>query len=105
MRKKVLCVCAKGLSRSKYLASYLRNKGYSTRWGGVEGMNKRGKAPNHLTQEDIEWADLVIITRKRIRPKFDKQFKNRKNKIQLDVVDDGTMRANMRKAIKPYLPL
>jgi tRNA 2-selenouridine synthase SelU len=35
-KTKVLCVCARGRNRSKYLAKYLRRGGYSTRAGGVE---------------------------------------------------------------------
>lgn len=35
MKLKVLCICTMGLNRSKYLAEYLKGKGYETRYGGV----------------------------------------------------------------------
>jgi len=125
--KKVLCVCAKGLNRSKYLASYLQNKGYKTRFGGVEGFTAKEEAPNPISQEDVNWADVVIITRKRLKQIFLRRFKYHKKKIIiLDVTDSKRLlpkeyaylkdksdrefdrlwrRPQLRKAIKKFFPL
>ncbi|MEK6874033.1 MAG: hypothetical protein AABW91_04260 [Nanoarchaeota archaeon] len=86
-RKKVLCVCAQGLNRSKYLAGYLRNKehGYNTRYGGATI-----EAPNPIHQKDIEWADVIIVVRKRLVPIMKERFhidSKRKKLIVLNVAD------------------
>ncbi len=127
-RIKVLCVCAKGLNRSPYLAKYLRTKGYSTRSGGVENAlgRKSRQPPKLIRKKDVEWADIVIIVRKRIYPLFRRKFKTDKKIILLDVTDvkryipkefvhlkDLDFKEfhrkwtypQLRKAIKPYLPL
>jgi len=52
---KVLCICAQGANRSKYLAQYLRGKGYYTRSGGIED-----DAINPLKFNYINWADIII---------------------------------------------
>jgi len=127
IKMKVLCVCAKGVNRSKYLASYLRRKGYSTKFGGVEGYKKGEEAPKPATQKDVDWADIIVIVRKRIVQKVKKKFKTRGKKvIVIDVTDSRRLlpkefsylkkasekefdkkwrRPQLRKAIKPYLPL
>lgn len=122
MKKRILCICAQGLNRSKYLAKYLRNKGYSTRFGGI-----KRDSPKSVKKEDIEWADIIIITRKRLRSIFKRKYKNIKKKIiVIDVTDSKRLiskefsylkklnyevfqkkwtRPQLRKAIKKYLPL
>ncbi len=124
-KPKVLCICAVGLNRSKYLAKYLGNKGYRTRYGGVE--DRTDLIPNHFSQEDVDWADIIIITRARLEKLFKKKFKaGNKKIIVLDVTDSKKLipgnlvhlrklsheefqkkwtRPKLRKAIKPYLPL
>ena len=126
MKPKVLCVCSMGLNRSKYLASYLKNKGYSTRYGGI-GHGRIDKiAHNPFKQEDINWADIIIVVRKKHNPLLKKYKIDSKRVIVLDVTDsrkiigekyseyDGLdfetfqkkwTRPQLRKAIKPYLPL
>jgi len=82
-RKKVLCVCAYGLNRSRYLAGYLKSKGYNTRYGGATI-----EAPNPIYQKDIEWADVVIVARKRLVPVIKERFHIRGKKlIVLNVTD------------------
>jgi predicted protein tyrosine phosphatase len=121
-KKKILCVCAKGSNRSKYLAQYLRKKEYSTRYGGIEDC-----AIKPLKKEYVDWADIIIIVRKRLLKIFKIKFPKTKNKIiLLDVTDSRRIaekihpelkalnheqfqkkwtRPLLRKAIKPYLPL
>ena len=122
---KVLTVCALGRNRSKYLASYLKNKGYLTRFGGVHDKNLGFYNP--IKQDDIDWADFIIITRKRLGSIFKKKFKvGKKEIILIDVTDSKRIigekypdlgkldyltfqkkwtRPKLREAIKPYLPL
>lgn len=124
---KVLTGCSKGLNRSKYLAEYLRRKGYSTKYGGVEGWDDPRKEWNPITQEMIDWSDLIVLVRPRLKDVLKKKFKTEKRKIiSIDVTDSGRLipkgvlgskklsyeefqkkwtRPQLRKAIKPFLPL
>ncbi len=124
---KILTVCTIGLNRSKYLASYLKNKGYKTRFGGIGFGIIDKKARNPFSQEDINWADIVIVVRKKHKPLLKKHYKVKGKKIiVLDVIDSRKAigekypklnnldfdvfqkkwtRPQLRKAIKPYLPL
>jgi len=126
-KTKILLVCAMGLNRSKYLAKYLKNKGYSTRFGGVGHGKIDLHAHNPFTQEDVDWCDLIITARKKHGPLIKKKFKTKGKKIiQLDVTDSRRMvipdhpeldnldyetfqrrwtYPKLRKAIRPYLPL
>lgn len=123
MKKKVLCICAKGMNRSKYLAEYLRRKGYSTRYGGIDPENE--KRYKLLKEKDVEWAEIVIIVRKRLLKIFKKKYPKFKGKlIVLDVTDSRRLigekypefkeinyeqfqkkwtRPQLRKEIKKYL--
>jgi len=124
MKPKVLCICAKGMNRSKYLAKYLRGKGYSTKYGGVEPFEKPEYKWNPVSQDKIDWADIIIIVRKRVSKLLKKKFKTKDKKIIVfDVTDSPKLapeefrnlpflefqkkwtRPQLRKAIKPYLPL
>ena len=123
---KVLCVCSKGQNRSKYLANYLRRKGYSTRYGGLEINRDYPLNQKFVTQKDVDWADLIIITRKRLKHLFNKKFRSDKKIIFLDVTDSKRLipekyahlrevshnefqkkwtRPQLRKEIKQHLPL
>lgn len=89
MKIKVLCICAKGRNRSKYLAYYLGKRGYSTRYGGID---EQGFVVDEIKKEvdlkDVSWADIIIIVRKRLVPIFRDKFGNVKKKfIILDVTD------------------
>ena len=64
---RVLCVCSKGRNRSKYLAGYLRRKGYTTRHRGVEPEEYEGGIEHELTQKDIDWSDVIITVRPRLK--------------------------------------
>jgi len=125
MIPKILCVCSMGRNRSKYLASYLKNKGYRTRYGGI-GHGRIDLDPdNPFNQEDVDWADIIIIVRKRHKPLLKKNYKIKGKKIiVLNVTDSRRIvgeeypefkdldfetfqkiwtRPQLRKAIKPYL--
>jgi predicted protein tyrosine phosphatase len=121
-RKKVLCVCAQGLNRSKYMAKYLKNKGYNTQYGGATI-----EAPNPIYQKDIEWAEVIVVVRKRLVPIMRERFNiKRKKLIVLDVSDspftlflenrklhfldyihfqEKWTYPQLRKSIEKYLPL
>lgn len=123
----VLCICAKGMNRSKYLAKYLKEKGYFTKWGGVEPYEKPEYEWNPVSQKEVDWSDVIIIVRERISKIFKDKF-NTKNKriIVLDVSDSPRLipeefkelrvlnhkefnqrwtYPQLENAIKPYLPL
>ena len=126
-KTKVLCVCAKGMNRSKYLAKYLRSKGYSTKFGGVEPYEKPEYKWNPVSQKKVDWADVIVIVRKRISKILKKRFKTKGKKIIVFDVSDSPRLVpeefkelreldhkefnkkwtypQLRKAIKPYLPL
>ncbi len=123
---KVLCICAKGMNRSKYLAGYLKKKGYSTKYGGVEPYEKPEYKWNPVSQDKIDWADIIIVVRKRVAQTFKKKFKIKGKKlIAFDVTDSARLipkkfaslkkldyktfqkkwtYPQLRKAIKSYLP-
>ena len=126
MKTNVLCVCRMGLNRSKYLAKYLRGRGYATRYGGL-GYGRIDKiAHNPLNQKDVDWSDIIIVARKQLKEYLKKDFKILKKKIiTLDVTDSRRLVGErfpelgklgfeefqkkwtypkLRKAIKPYLP-
>jgi len=128
MRKpKILCICCMGENRSKYLASYLKNKGYKTRFGGIGFGLTEKIAHNPFNQEDINWAEIIILIRKRYLPLLKKYYKIRgKRVIILDVTDSKEIigqkypefnnldfksfqrkwtHPQLRKAIRDYLPL
>ncbi len=80
----LLIVCTQGQNRSKYLAEYLQSKGYNTDYGGV---NPEGVNP--LTQEKVDWADIIITVREHIKYKFLDRFEPKGKKvIHLEVIDN-----------------
>ncbi len=85
-RKKVLCVCAQGMNRSRYLAGYLRNKGYNTRYGGASI-----EAPNPIHQKDIDWADVIIVVRKRLVSIMKERFHVKNKKLIVFNVTDSPL--------------
>ena len=115
-----------GENRSKYLASYLKNKGYKTRYGGIGHGRIDKHARNPFSQEDIDWAEIIIVVRKKHKLVLKKEYKIKNKKIiVLDVTDSRRIigeiypklknlnfeifqkkwtRPQLRKAIKPYLP-
>lgn len=123
---KILCVCSMGLNRSKYLASYLKKKGYETRYGGI-GPTININPMNPFKKEDIDWADVIITARLKHKPLLRKKYKIKNKKIiSLDVSDSRGKfeekhpdfeklgqevfdkkwtRPQLRKAIKLHLPL
>lgn len=85
---KVLCVCTMGLNRSKYLAEYLREKGYDTKYGGVGPCRIDPEPKNPIKKEDIEWADIIITARKKHKPILNNNFGVKDKKIIcLDITD------------------
>ena len=122
--KKVLCICALGKNRSKYLSEYLSRKGYETRYGGVNCWKKKGCNP--INSKDVKWAEVIIIVRKKLEKKFDAKYTTRKKTIILEVTDSKKIAARknkkwlkkdyktfkkeyveprLRRGIRPYLPL
>ena len=85
-KKKILIVCSAGKNRSRYVANYLRRKGYSTRFGGV----KESEIINPVNPKYIEWADLIIFAQEKQKKWFVEKFGDfKKNYLILDVRDSG----------------
>lgn len=121
-KTKILIICSQGANRSKYLAKYLRNKGYSTRFGGI----KEG-AENVLKKEYVDWADIIIFAKKKHFNLFNDKYPGvNKRMIILGVSDSPETVAKefpdfkwnkednfnkiwtypqLRKSIKQHLPL
>ncbi len=119
------------MNRSKYLAQYLKGKGYLTKYGGVEGYGDEEKNKHYrwveATQKQVDWADILIVVRGKFKISLKKKYKVGKKKIiTLEVVDSKKLipekfadlrdlsywdfqkawtYPQLRKAIKPYLPL
>jgi predicted protein tyrosine phosphatase len=125
--KRVLCVCALGRNRSRYLAEYLEKKGYEARHGGVDCSRcKNCNKCDLLHQEDVDWAQVIVIVRKTLKRHFKESYDwEGKKIIVLNVTDSRKVAARknprfafldnktfqhryvkpqLRKAIKPYLP-
>ena len=66
---KILCVCTQGQNRSKYLAYYLKKKGYETDYGGVDILGA-----NPLRNSQVEWAEVIICVREKIKKLFLMEF-------------------------------
>ena len=73
MKPKILCVCSMGLNRSKYVAGYLNEKGYETRFGGIGPCRIDPVPANPLKKEDVEWADILIVAREKHKPILEKE--------------------------------
>ena len=81
---RILLVCTEGQNRSKYLAGYLKEKGYEVDYGGVrqDGMNP-------LKQEQIDRADMIIAVREHIKDKLLERYDCAGKKVvHLEVKDN-----------------
>ena len=87
-KTKILSVCAMGANRSKYIANYLRKKGYSTRYGGV-----KDEAINPLEFKHVEWAEIIVFAREKHKKDFEnkygKKYYSGKKIYVLEVRDSG----------------
>lgn len=118
-KKKILAICSEGINRSKYLANYLRKKGYSMKFGGIKEY-----AETPITLKKIEWADLIIFAQEKHKKWFEEKFgklkkpylifnvrdsgndvpENKKDLLELSRKDFNRKwtHPNLRKAVKKY---
>jgi len=106
---KVLCVCGLGLNRSRYLAKYLGEKGYDTKWRGLESCDFNLESKNLIGIKDIEWADIIVVSKEKYKSILNDNFKVRDKKIVcLDIVSlrkiDGEY-SQLRRELESYLIL
>ncbi|MFH2097331.1 MAG: hypothetical protein ABII24_02180 [bacterium] len=93
----VLIVCSWGKNRSVYLASYLGQKGYPVKYGGIYT-----ESDNQITQELVDWANIVIFVQPQTKRDFEEQFRINKQKvIILDVEDRIAVLAPEKENITP----
>ncbi len=126
-KPKVLCVCTMGLNRSKYLSTYLKRKGYKTKYGGIGPCKIDSQPANPVCPKDIEWADVIIAVRKKHESILKECYNIKGKKLIILEVTDSRKKISeihpefkkmkqsifnkkwthpqLRKAIKPYLPL
>ena len=95
--KKVLIVCNWGKNRSAYLASYLNQKGYSVKYGGIFPESE-----NPLTQSIVDWADVLIFVQPQTQIDFERDFHiDNQQIIVLDVEDRISVLAPGKQDITP----
>jgi len=79
---KILIMCTHGENRSRYLAEYLKRKGYDADYAGVNQSNER-----ELTRK-IAGADIVITVHESVRDRLFERFNlTGKRHIELEVED------------------
>lgn len=92
-KTRVLAVCAMGANRSKYIAKYLRRKGYSTRYGGIKEDAYYEEGCRPLDFKYVQWAETIIFAReehkKYFEEKFGKASYSDKKVFVLEVRDSG----------------
>ncbi|MGD9275644.1 MAG: hypothetical protein PVJ67_00565 [Candidatus Pacearchaeota archaeon] len=93
MKPKVLCICTMGLNRSKYIAEYLREKGYETRYGGIGPCRVDPEPANPVKKKDLDWADIIIAAREKHKPILKNDFGIKNKKIITLEVSDSRKKA------------
>lgn len=93
----ILIVCNWGKNRSSYLAQYLKQKGYAVKYGGIFK-----ESDNPITQDKVNWSDVLIFVQPQTKEDFEKQFKITEQKIAiLDVEDRISVLAPEKENISP----
>lgn len=127
MKPKVLCVCSMGLNRSKWVANYLKEKGYDTRYGGIGPCRFDPEPANPINSKDLEWADIIIAARSKHEIVLKEKYKIKDKKIIVLEVSDSRYEAylknpewenisqeeynkiwtypKLKEALEPHLPL
>jgi predicted protein tyrosine phosphatase len=95
---KILCICRAGLNRSRYMAELLREHGHDARYAGVDP-----RAPNPLTQQMIDWADIIIAARDAHAAILAERFRVNSKVIALDVRNDIYTSIPMHERVREQL--
>lgn len=83
-----------GLNRSKWVANYLKSKGYKTRYGGIGPCRIDPEPANPINLKDLEWADIIIVAREKHKPILKKVFGVKNKKIVVLEVSDSRFNAS-----------
>lgn len=79
----ILVICNWGKNRSKYLASFLEQKGYTVKFGGIIPASD-----NVITKQMVHWANILIFVEPKIKETFLKHFTIKNQQIiTLNVAD------------------
>lgn len=76
---RVLCICAQGMNRSRFLAEHLHRQGYETDFAGIGAWTM-----NRVTQGRIDWADVIVVARPQFAQALTQEFSVEKRIIELD---------------------
>jgi predicted protein tyrosine phosphatase len=96
MKPKVLCVCSMGLNRSKWVANYLKEKGYETRYGGIGPCKFDSEPANPIDPKDLEWADIIIAARGKHEVVLKEKYRIKNKKIIVLEVSDSRYKAYLK---------
>ena len=87
MKNNILIICHWGRNRSKYLADYLKTKGYNTDYAGI---GDQADTKDRLTQEQIDWTDVIIVVQDYLGEKLSSSYNIKNKKVISLEVDDKT---------------
>lgn len=96
MKPKVLCVCSMGLNRSKWVADYLKEKGYKTRYGGIGPCKFDPEPANPINPKDLDWADIIIAARSKHEIVLKEKYKIKNKRIIVLEVSDSRYKAYLK---------
>ncbi len=93
----ILVVCNWGKNRSRYLAQYLQQQGYTVQYGGIYP-----ESDNPIHQEQVDWATVLIFVQPQTQEDFKKSFKiTRQQVVTLDVEDRVSVFAPEKDELSP----
>jgi predicted protein tyrosine phosphatase len=85
-----------GLNRSKWVANYLKEKGYETRYGGIGPCKFDSEPANPVDPKDLEWADIIIAARGKHEVVLKEKYRIKNKKIIVLEVSDSRYKAYLK---------
>jgi predicted protein tyrosine phosphatase len=97
IKPKILCICSMGLNRSKWVANYLEEKGYETRYGGIGPCRIDPEPANPIKEGDLDWANIIIVARSKHKIILEEKHKIKDKRIIVLEVSDSRYKAYLKK--------
>jgi hypothetical protein len=85
-----------GLNRSKWVAEYLKERGYKTRYGGIGPCKFDPEPANPINPKDLEWADIIVVAREKHKKILEEDYKIKNKKIIILEVSDSRYKAYLK---------